>query len=854
MGTQDGDTNWVDVANDLLRQCHLSLRLRDMTDCNADVFVSLYENILGEKVPDYIAVPCSQEDDIHNVQSVIDSLSLDYLQISLSHITGENIVRGDKESIRNLLEIFDGLLEYLHQEINADSQNSDELKDVLEEDEYSANTERGSPCAAEMETQPEGVSRSSSVESAVQSSKPSLHSWSADEVESASELMGLGVSARTFTGKQGTVSPPAPGDAQQHSESELPPAVALQPPILSDTPHTRGSSSRSQSHPPAAAGIRQQQQQEDDSTAAAQTQTSKVVPAPLTNGAHSPAVCLSPAASEQSSSGQHRSRAAEQQTLQPANEGQRKVLFRTQPDVLFLTLQDEMTAAAPSPPDTDEDGDPSCRLSEKSHRNSRRTRDGLDEPLSSRRQRNKQAEQELHHISEKLSHRLEELDEMLKRVLGESGESGEVRQEDQQEPRRTHRPHSGAHGEESPSHTPSSSCSSPPGDQSFLQGRLEDAIADALSLEDDSRMNAVTANRSSRGKRRSSQFSEYLDSKAYEDELRRYEANQRAELQEARLKAQKAEREYREAILGCDSAEARLSPPRTKAQHRTQANTSVTRKPRRPEPRRTAPQMKIKENDLLPLLRDELPHLHVSPHALAGMWEQQMQQADRLRATSSSNSHRRSKVSRQLEEAQKKHDLLLELVRKDQEHSKRLGDFKDRIKQQRSAQNRLREQKQQVARSKKYHNDFHVQHRARLMRARTKEERIFRQLFQEGLELQKARLREQRVHAREQWAERQRRHQDQMESMENYYKDQFSLLAEKLAQEREDVQVRKKAQEKALLKMKRELRSRMEREIGELQKIIIQNDNDDWVQDLEVQRLRNRVHMASFQHNTSYLH
>lgn len=37
---------------------------------------------------DYIAAPCSQEEDIHNIQSVIDSLSLDYLQISLSHITG----------------------------------------------------------------------------------------------------------------------------------------------------------------------------------------------------------------------------------------------------------------------------------------------------------------------------------------------------------------------------------------------------------------------------------------------------------------------------------------------------------------------------------------------------------------------------------------------------------------------------------------------------------------------------------------------------------------------------------------------------------------------------------------------
>lgn len=54
--------------------------------------------------------------------------------------------------------------------------------------------------------------------------------------------------------------------------------------------------------------------------------------------------------------------------------------------------------------------------------------------------------------------------------------------------------------------------------------------------------------------------------------------------------------------------------------------------------------------------------------------------------------------------------------------------------------------------------------------------------------------------------------------------------------------------------MKRELRSRMEHEIGELQKIIVQNDEDDYIQDLEVQRLRNRIQTASFQYNTSYLH
>uniref|UniRef100_A0AAX7VY92 DUF5745 domain-containing protein n=1 Tax=Astatotilapia calliptera TaxID=8154 RepID=A0AAX7VY92_ASTCA len=595
MGTQEGERDWVDVANDLLSKCHVNLRLKKLTDCNADVFIALYENILGEKVPDYIAVPCSQEEDVHNVQCVIDSLSLDYLQISLSHITGENVVRGDKESVKNLLEIFDGLLEYLNEEINDGSPNSGRKMKLL---------------------------------------------------------LSLIFSSFAFTLK-----------------------------------------------------------------------------------------------------------------------GPRRVLFRTQPDVLFLTLQDGTTPATPSPPDTEEEDEEnlSCtrRLKDRrihcrertalkedfvTHPESRTAQEDFEEPLSYNRKRNKQAEQELHEISENLSHRLEELDQMLKRVLGETGESTEVREEDKQshhsdsimERRRTSRQDTGVH--------------------TFLSTNFVVVLFN-------------------------------FDSKLL-----------------------------------------------------TNATTFIINFYHITLP------VRIMENELLPVLRDELPHLHISPHALGRMWEQQMQQVDRLHVMSSNHSQHRSKLSRELEEAQRKHDLLAELVHKGQDHSRRLRDFKERIQQQKSTQNRLRDQRQQIARAKKYHNDYHVQHRARLMRARTKEERMFRQLFDEGLEIQKNRLREQRAYAREQRLEQQRRHEDQIKSMENYYKDQFSLLAEKLAQERQDIQVRKKAQEKALLKMKRELRSRMEREIGELQRIIIQNNEDDYFQELEIQRLRNRVRMASFQYNTSYLH
>lgn len=44
-------TDWVDVANDLLSKCHTKLKLRRLADCDANVFIALYENILGEEVP-----------------------------------------------------------------------------------------------------------------------------------------------------------------------------------------------------------------------------------------------------------------------------------------------------------------------------------------------------------------------------------------------------------------------------------------------------------------------------------------------------------------------------------------------------------------------------------------------------------------------------------------------------------------------------------------------------------------------------------------------------------------------------------------------------------------------------------
>lgn len=44
-------TEWIIVANNLLLKCHIHLRIRELEDCDANVFIALYQSILGEKVP-----------------------------------------------------------------------------------------------------------------------------------------------------------------------------------------------------------------------------------------------------------------------------------------------------------------------------------------------------------------------------------------------------------------------------------------------------------------------------------------------------------------------------------------------------------------------------------------------------------------------------------------------------------------------------------------------------------------------------------------------------------------------------------------------------------------------------------
>ena len=106
--TSNVTSHILNLANELLQICHANLssttslklnnhhpiiptKLSSLSQLTSHVYVFIYENICNAELIDKKSPTENFEDEIHNVQAVIDSLSLDVLHEDLSHLTGEAI-------------------------------------------------------------------------------------------------------------------------------------------------------------------------------------------------------------------------------------------------------------------------------------------------------------------------------------------------------------------------------------------------------------------------------------------------------------------------------------------------------------------------------------------------------------------------------------------------------------------------------------------------------------------------------------------------------------------------------------------------------------------------------------------
>ena len=97
---------------------------------------------------------------------------------------------------------------------------------------------------------------------------------------------------------------------------------------------------------------------------------------------------------------------------------------------------------------------------------------------------------------------------------------------------------------------------------------------------------------------------------------------------------------------------------------------------------------------------------------------------------------------------------------------------------------KLRDHRQASARARRYYDQFQVQNRARQLKQRTKEERVFKRLFEDGVEIQKQRIRDIQNFAKDEQDRSARIHENEIASLENFYQDQYSMLADSITDER----------------------------------------------------------------------
>lgn len=116
----------------------------------------------------------------------------------------------------------------------------------------------------------------------------------------------------------------------------------------------------------------------------------------------------------------------------------------------------------------------------------------------------------------------------------------------------------------------------------------------------------------------------------------------------------------------------------------------------------------------------EFPHLDLSSDVLHELWRLAAQQASLM--TTATRSSGRDKVLEQIEEAERKQKILLDIMRKEMNHRVRMKEIDERRHREQTMKKAERERRQQSARARRYYSEYHSGIKSKLLKARTKEE------------------------------------------------------------------------------------------------------------------------------------
>ncbi|KAL3853220.1 hypothetical protein ACJMK2_016776 [Sinanodonta woodiana] len=890
----DEDAELVHQVNKLLEQLNSVERVKTVDDIGASVFVTFFEGLCGEQLHGKIKSPITKEDEIHNCQLVIDSLANDVLHTPLDHISGVDIVEGCRDSKLNLVEIISGLLEYILNKIDSDIASDDEEDgrsvdlenedldrmtsvdiDKILESELLKEKEREiearwkapisavwqdetSPVKSKVPAPPAEGTRNTTIEQ-IAEGKAVERKLQSDEKSKWTQSSPIKVTVESR--KQGPSQPYMHQETVLHDRTTKTDILRR---IENDPRYRYTIPGLAASKPSTSASITGAERPVSPFYSLENLVEETAAMARAAIGA-SPSTATSLLRNLDSSREKLRSR-----KIKPPRSGSAERLFCKSPPV----LPGAHTAARSSRKDQVElsSKSPAKRMSPSSQQRS---------PVSDRL-----SDTEL--TPSKAKRKVSFLVDRSTTDSSPSFDRGRVRrawesetssfQKDAEVNLRT-----ASFGRISSQKASGSYLDDLYGDkendsyEEKLKRQFHEIIDDVLSDEEAQgqfRLATVQKTGNTRHARQSNvqDTKNLIDEegernkkkigflqKIYQEDLDEIVDEANYDMFKNRKVAKETENEFKKTVLKPVDLTRKSTKTKTaasvlKKKFKVVPKGVVSTKFKRQTPskgymstyKRPKPWTIEDNEDILPLLMEEFPHLHLSLNTWHELWRKGLGQIEQITRAYQEVKRKKSHAQAQLEEAERRQEIMVNIMKKELEHGQRLKETKERQASTIGTRNKIHERRMQSARSRKYYDDYQVRMRAKMLKRRTREEMIFKKLFKDALEIQKERVRELRKYAQEQRDSQVKHQRNDIESMENYYHDQFEMLAESIAKEKKELGIREKAQQKMMDQMKKELRKKMETEIKQLQDQLVRDDDDAYFRQLDADRVIHDLQMAKY--------
>merc|ERR1712062_58693 len=189
---------------------------------------------------------------------------------------------------------------------------------------------------------------------------------------------------------------------------------------------------------------------------------------------------------------------------------------------------------------------------------------------------------------------------------------------------------------------------------------------------------------------------------------------------------------------------------------------------------------------------------------------------------------------------------MTKIVVKEEAAAERIRKLKEKRAKENKLAKEIQSKRQKNAKIKKYFAEYEVGLRKSLTKKKYQEEQMLKRIFEEGLATQKNRLRELRSHAQEMRDAENKKRETELESIENFYKDKFDMLAEDMKKQKERNKIMEKHNKQYLSSVKSGLSKKLENEIKEMQECIIKENESMFYRDLEEKRLKREIQLAKF--------